>query len=72
MDVLLILKQDAILIFDESSSMRSFSAERPVGLLEHFVDLSVIGIQHIPEIVLGLHFGLLHREGCGLSRLSVS
>ena len=52
-------------------NIRYFAAETPDVLPEHFVDLSAIGIQFIPDILPRLHFGLFHREGCELSRLSV-
>jgi len=48
-----------------------FSAETPTGLPEHFIGLHLTGIYFMPEILPRLPFGLFHREGCGLSRLSV-
>jgi len=46
-------------VFDESSNIRSFAAKTLYSLLEHFVDLPVIGMQSVSEILTRLHFGLL-------------
>jgi len=45
------------MIFDGSSSIRSFSAETPDGLPNYFVVLPVICIRFISAIMPTLHFG---------------
>ena len=45
--------------------------ETPVILPEHFVGLSVIGIQFMREMLPRFHYALFYREGCERSGLSV-
>ena len=51
--------------------MRSFDAETPYSLPEHFVGMLKIGIHFVSEYLPSLYCGLFHCECCGLSFLSV-
>jgi len=60
------------LVFDISTSMRSFDANTSDGLPEHFDDLPIIGMQFIPEILTRIHFWLFQRKGCEHARLTAN
>jgi len=65
------VREPPFLSFDGSSNVRYFAAGTTDGLPEHFVGLPVVGIQFMSELLPSLHFGLFHRECCGISRLSL-